>query len=221
MKLRAASGASEGHWLRAEKQSGGKGRLGRTWESPIGNLYCSTIVARRDDDPPPSSLSFVAALAVYDAIQTSLPTGAKISLKWPNDLLLFGAKTCGILLEATNAAVIVGIGVNIAVVPDVEGRVVTSLHNEGANTMLTPGMFLELLAEKFAKRLKSWRKDGLRACLDEWEKRAHPIGTSLTVTTERGKPENGEYAGISPQGALRLRKPDGTLIEIHAGDVEA
>ncbi len=216
----AAKGAGEGFWLRAEKQSGGKGRLGRKWESPSGNLYCSTVVERRENDPASSTLSFVAALAVYDAIQVSLPDST-LFLKWPNDLLLSKAKVCGILLEATGEMVIVGIGVNIAVVPEVEGRLVTSLHNEGANSMLTPSMFLELLAKKFATKLENWRKEGLRATLDEWEKKALPAGTSLMVTADSGNPIEGEYAGLSTQGALRLRKPGGTLIEIHAGDVEA
>ncbi len=85
MKARALNGAEEGLWLRAERQSGGVGRLGRKWESPAGNLYCSTLVACRGGDPAPSTLSFVAALAVHKTVSAFLPHD-DIWLKWPNDI---------------------------------------------------------------------------------------------------------------------------------------
>ena len=220
MKLRAANGLAEGFWLRAEKQTGGKGRLGRKWESPEGNLYCSTFVRIMAGDPPPSSLSFVSSLAVFDSIKTCLPD-ADLRLKWPNDILLTGHKLCGILLERSENGVIIGIGVNIAVVPEVEGRVVTSLHQAGVNVALTAADFLELLVANFARRLEKWRSAGLRETLDNWEKLAHGIGSPLSVSIDKDNRIEGQYAGLSDEGALRLRKPDGTLIDIHAGDVEA
>jgi len=218
MKLRAASGASEGHWLRAEKQSGGKGRLGRKWESPEGNLYCSTLVELSPGDPAPSSLSFVTSLAVYQVINHYLP-GAGIMLKWPNDILVSDAKICGMLLERTGDVIVVGIGVNIAVVPEVDGRKVTSLHHEGADISVMPSEFLDKLAESYAKRLNEWRRSGLPILLEQWQQLAHPAGTKLSVSTETGDQIIGQFDGLSQDGALRLRKPDGTLIEIRAGDV--
>ncbi|QJB68090.1 biotin--[acetyl-CoA-carboxylase] ligase [Parasphingorhabdus halotolerans] len=220
MKQLAANGLAEGFWLRAEKQTGGKGRLGRKWESPEGNLYCSTLVHTKPDDPPATSLSFVSSLAVFDAIKICLPD-AELELKWPNDILLTGHKLCGILLERSENRVIIGIGVNVAVVPEVEGRVVTSLHQAGVNSALTAADFLELLAARFAHRLETWRSAGLRKTLDNWEKLAHGIGSPLSVTIDKDNRIEGQYAGLSDAGALRLRKPDGTLIDIHAGDVEA
>ncbi len=219
MKARALSGAEEGLWLRAEKQSGGVGRLGRKWESPEGNLYCSTLVACRGEDPAPSSLSFVAALAVHRAISAYLPH-EDIWLKWPNDILVSGLKICGILLERAGDFVIVGIGVNIAVAPEVEGRAVTSLHKEGTKTDLTAAGFLETLAQYFAETVDEWRSSGLPAILAAWQKRAHPLGTRLSTSDEKGQALEGEYAGLSANGALCLRKADGALIEIHAGDVD-
>lgn len=218
MKILARQGVEEGFWLRAEKQSGGVGRLGRKWESPVGNLYCSTLVTCRSADPAPSSLSFVAALAVHEAISAHIPHD-DILLKWPNDILVSGLKICGILLEGSGDAVIVGIGVNIAVAPQLEGRTVTSLFQEGADRNVTAALFLETLAPIFADMLAEWRQAGLAAILAKWQERAHVAGTRLSTSDADGKRIDGEYAGLFDDGALRLRKADGALIAIHAGDV--
>ncbi len=217
MKALAAQGSvAEGFWLRAETQSGGIGRLGRKWESPAGNLYCSTVVDLRPGDPLPSGLSFVAGLAVYKTIRCFLP-GAEMVLKWPNDILVSGAKICGILLERVKDQVVVGIGVNIAVKPEVEGRAVTSLTAEGATT--DAPAFLARLSDIFADVMNIWRDRGFSHILTEWQKLAHPVGTLLTTSDEQGEKITGEYAGLTVDGALCLRKADGTLIEIRAGDI--
>ena len=207
---------AEGFWLRAENQSGGVGRLGRKWESPAGNLYCSTIVDIRTGDPAPSSLSFVAGLAVYTAIRSFLP-GAEMILKWPNDILVSHAKICGILLERVKSQVVVGIGVNIAVTPEVEGRVVTSLAAEGAT--IDAAGFLVRLTDTFATFINVWRDQGISHILAEWQTLAHPVGSTITTSDERGEKTTGKFAGLTADGALCLRKADGTLIEIRAGDI--
>lgn len=214
--LAGQDSAVEGFWLRAEKQVGGVGRLGRKWESPAGNLYCSTVVDVRPGDPAPSSLSFVAGLAVHTSIRSLLP-GAEMILKWPNDVLVSQAKICGILLERVKNQVVVGIGVNIAVKPEVEGRVVTSLAAEGA--MIDAAGFMVRLSETFADLVNIWRDQGFPHILTEWQKLAHPIGSTVTTSDERGEKITGEFAGLTVDGALCLRKADGTLIEIHAGDI--
>src|SRR5690349_18502921 len=107
----AASGAAEGLWLRAEQQSGGKGRQGRAWRSPPGNLYASTLVRLRSGDPPAPSLALVAAVALHDTATLFAPDG-EIRIKWPNDLLVGPSKLAGILLERAGEAVVIGFGVN-------------------------------------------------------------------------------------------------------------
>jgi BirA family transcriptional regulator, biotin operon repressor / biotin---[acetyl-CoA-carboxylase] ligase len=209
----------EGLWLRAEQQSGGIGRLGRKWESPKGNLYCSTIVKIRDADPYPSSLSFLASLAVHDSIQACVPEG-HLMLKWPNDVLLNEAKVCGILLEQVEKSVVVGVGINVAVAPKVEGRETTSLYDAGAITVLTAADFLDLLSKNFAERLKQWRISGPQSILNDWQERAHPIGAPLSASIDKDNRIQGAFAGLTDNGALRLKKSDGSLVEIHAGDVE-
>lgn len=206
----------EGFWLRAEKQTSGVGRRGRRWESPPGNLYCSTVVGIRPGDPTASSLSFVTSLAVYRTIRSFLPHPNMI-LKWPNDVVVSGAKICGILLDRVEDMVVVGIGVNIAVAPTVDERRVTCLKDEGAAVEVPD--FLQLLASEFALSVRNWRERGLPGILDEWQKLAHPVGATITTSDEGGEKTTGEYAGLTGDGALRLRKADGTLIEIRAGDI--
>src|SRR3546814_17137925 len=94
----ARQGAPEGQWVRADRQTGGRGRRGRTWVSEPGNLYASTLIRLRGGDPPAQQLGFVAALALHRALSAWAPA-ARLSLKWPNDLLMDGAKLSGILRE--------------------------------------------------------------------------------------------------------------------------
>ena len=120
----AREGAPEGSWLRAGRQTGGKGRQGRAWQSPPGNLYASTLVRVRPEDPPAPTLALVAAVALHEVIEIYAPA---VQIKWPNDLLFDGAKLAGILLEREGDAVIVGFGVNLAGHPDSLDRPATSL----------------------------------------------------------------------------------------------
>lgn len=145
---------------------------------------------------------------------------AQLILKWPNDVLLNGAKVCGILLEQVNQSIVVGIGINVAVAPQVEDKVTISLHEAGAMTALTAADFLNLLIASFAARLRQWRSAGVSSILHDWQSNAHPIGAPLAASVDKDNRIHGEFAGLTDSGALRLQKPDGSLVEIHAGDVE-
>src|SRR3954462_4800737 len=135
----AREGAAEGLWLRAERQTGGRGRQGREWHSPPGNLYASTLVRLRSGDPPAPTLALVAAVALHE-VASAFAAGAKIEIKWPNDLMVGGAKLSGILLERLEDAVIVGFGVNLADHPDETARPATSFGALGAAP--DPALFL-------------------------------------------------------------------------------
>lgn len=206
----ARSGAGEGLWLRAERQTGGRGRQGRHWQSPPGNLHASTIVRLRLEDPPAPTLALVAAVALHDAVSVH---ARGIEIKWPNDLVADGAKLAGILLEREGDAVIVGFGVNVAAQPDKVERPVTTLQTLSAQAP-EAAVLLEGLAERFAHWLCCWRTKGFDTLRLAWLERAHPIGTRLA--TSEG---NGRFDGLEPDGALRLRLADGTSRVIHAGDV--
>ncbi len=209
LQLRAAAGAPEGLWLRADRQTGGKGRQGRTWVSPPGNLYASTLVRLRPPDPPAPTLALVAAVALHEAVSGFAP----VQLKWPNDLMANSAKLAGILLERSGDAVVIGFGVNLAHHPVGLERPVTSI---AALTGAAPDpvIFAELLAERFAAWLTRWRGEGLVPLRAAWVSAAHPRGTALS--TSEGE---GTFDGLEPDGSLRLLLPGGERRLIRAGDV--
>ena len=215
----AQAGAEEGSWLRAERQTSGRGRQGRAWESPSGNLFASTLVRLRPDDPPPATLALVASLALYDAVAAFLPPDAldELSLKWPNDVLLRLAKLSGILLERQDDAIVIGIGVNLATHPDDLDRLTISLSSYGSQP--TPDIFLIELSERFASWVDSWRSDGLDHIRTSWLKQAHAKGTALSVHDPSGERLEGYFEDITRDGVLCLRLADGSVRVMHAGDV--
>ncbi|TCM22218.1 BirA family biotin operon repressor/biotin-[acetyl-CoA-carboxylase] ligase [Novosphingobium sp. PhB165] len=217
-RLGAGEGIAEGFWLRAVRQSAGRGRRGKEWSSPEGNLYTSTVIALRADDPAAHTLAFVAALAVRDLIAALLPADAAVQLKWPNDVLVAGAKISGILLERCGDHVIVGIGINLVSAPELADRATASVLASGGSDVDAQKV-LEKLATAYARRLSQWRSEGLSATLRAWQQHAYPQGTPLKVVLDGEGEALGAFAGLDPDGALRLRLPDGSLRVIHAGDV--
>lgn len=213
----AADGQGEGLWLRAERQTAGRGRMGRDWASPPGNLYTSTLVRLRSGDPPAATLGFVAAIAL-DKILGLYALDVPFHIKWPNDVMAAGAKLSGILLERAGDAVVVGIGVNLASHPDLSDRLTTSLAALTGSAP-DPAIFLEYLTEAFAHAVAQWRSEGLAPVLMQWQARAHPVGSALKVSLPDGEQLNGLYEGLHADGALRLRLADGAVRVIHAGDV--
>ncbi len=210
----AAQGAAEGLWLRAVEQTAGRGRLGRVWVSPPGNLYASTIVRLRAADPNPATLAMVAAVALDETLGAY---GAEPWIKWPNDLHIGAAKLTGILLERTGDAVVVGIGVNLAHHPEGLDRPATSLPAQGLSAP-DPDVFLRNLAEAFGRWLGVWRS-GLEHVRRRWLDRAHSIGTALSVRLPDRAPLDGLFDGLDGDGALRLRLASGEVQVIHAADV--
>lgn len=211
----ARGGAGEGWWLRAERQGAGRGRQGRTWVSPPGNFHGSTIVRLRAGDPPAATLGFLAAVALGEVV--ALVLGGSPMLKWPNDLLLGGAKLSGILLERAEDAVVVGVGVNLAHHPDLPDRRTTSLAAH--DVMIGADPFAEMLADGFARWLGRWRGEGFAPVRGAWLARAHPIGMALSAHLPDGSAAEGLFDGIDGDGALILRLAGGERRVIHAADV--
>jgi BirA family biotin operon repressor/biotin-[acetyl-CoA-carboxylase] ligase len=209
--------AREGDWLVARRQIAGKGRAGRQWEDGAGNFMGSTVVALRPGDPPAQTLALVTGMALSEAVAL-VPGSPDVMLKWPNDLLVAGAKLAGILLERAGEIVVIGVGVNLVHAPSVPGRATTALDDHGAR--IGVGDFAELLADCFAAALTRWRSGGWNEQRAAWLARAHPAGTPLSVNGPDGQPIAGTFAGLGADGAALLRLADGTLRPIHAGDVE-
>ena len=213
----AKDGAAEGLWLRAERQFAGRGRQGREWASPAGNLYASTLVRLRDGDPAAPTLALVIAVALDEVIEHLLPPAHVARLKWPNDLLIDGAKLSGILLERADDAVVIGVGVNVAHHPVLADRPTTSLA--ALDVAITPGELIDRLADMFAAWLSIWRGEGLAPVIVRWSARAHPPGSALTARLPDGTSVSGRFERLDQHGALVLRLADGATRVIHAGDV--
>lgn len=195
------------------KQTAGKGRQGRTWLTETGNFFGSTLVALAGGNPPAQSLSLAAGLALIEAVDAAVP-GQPLLLKWPNDLLLGGAKLAGILLERQGDRVVLGFGVNLAAAPEIAGRLAGHL-----NGRISPEAFAPLLASSMARMLTLWRSSDPDDFARAWLARAHAIGTEIKVHGSDAGEIVGRFDGIEPDGTLRLRLPDGSVRAIHAADV--
>ena len=156
-------------------------------------------------------------MALCEAVAPLLADPSGLSLKWPNDLLVGRAKVAGILLEREGETVIVGIGVNLAAAPELEGRETIALSAVGPSPNRDD--FATALAASFDRELDRWRTVGLEPLLRRWRAAAHREGTPLAVHEPGGAVISGRYAGLTPDGSLLLRLEDGTTRPIHAGDV--
>ncbi len=215
--LSAGEALREGDWLVARRQVSGRGRQGRKWFDGAGNFMGSTIVRPAESDPPAHTLALLSGLAVYEALLPFCPDPSALTLKWPNDLLLRGAKLCGILLESQANTVVVGIGVNLRAAPDLPDRRTISLSEVTATPELED--FADRLAKSFAVELERWRSHGLELLIRRWQAAGHPKGTLLTVHDPSGDRVTGEFAGLDASGSLLLRDSDGKTHTVHAGDV--
>jgi BirA family biotin operon repressor/biotin-[acetyl-CoA-carboxylase] ligase len=211
-------------WVTADRQTAGRGRAGRSWVSPEGNLYASLAVCCAAPLEKAGQLSLVAGISAIDAIRatTALAPEAGLRLKWPNDILIGTAKLGGILVESTTARgspgflAILGFGLNILTSPDDLGRAVTALASHG--TAPRPSDLLSALGEKTSHWLDQWNGGaGFDAIRDAWVARAGAIGEAITINTVQG-PVSGLYRGLSETGAL-LAEVEGELREFSHGDV--
>jgi len=156
----------------------------------------------------------VAGLALVDAIDVAAAVD-RLMLKWPNDVMLSGKKLAGILLERTGDRVAAGFGVNLAGAPELADREAASLGGK-----ILPQAFVPLLAASFGRMITLWRENDSALLARAWLARAHPLGTVMKVHAQLGEDVHGRFEGLEPDGALRLRREDGSLDVIRAGDVE-
>lgn len=211
----AESGCGDRTLVRADTQSGGRGRYGRPWISDAGNLYLSVILRETRPLAQCAQLSFVAALALADTIPD---TGVR--LKWPNDVLIRNKKTAGILLEAggDNASpwILIGIGVNVAHNPIDTPYAATCLAAEGLPTDLDA--LCGTLTEGIDRWRGIWHKQGAAALHQAWLARAKGVGEPIRVRL-RQRQIDGVFESLDAEGRLIVRTAGNKRHAIAAGDV--
>ena len=221
-KALARAGAPEGTLVWAGEQTAGRGRRGRIWLSPPGNLYLSLVMRPAGAPSRAAQLGFVAALGLGDALAALAGPALHLRYKWPNDLLANGRKFAGILLESETSAndsvdfVVVGIGVNIVCAPgDVEFPA-TSLAAEGV-AGVTPPVLLEGFARHFEGWARRWGEAGFAPLRMAWLARASGLGERVRVRLERST-LFGRFLDLDDDGALVLDAAEGRR-RIAAGEV--
>jgi BirA family transcriptional regulator, biotin operon repressor / biotin---[acetyl-CoA-carboxylase] ligase len=206
-------------WVTAGRQSAGRGRRGRTWISEPGNLYASLLLT---EPAPPEhwpELSFVAALAIHDTIADLAPGArARVAIKWPNDLLLDGAKFAGILTEAEGSTtVVVGIGINCISHPADTDYPATNLAK--SRIKLAPEVIFSELSAKMMGRLAQWNEGEHFATIrTDWLSRAAGLGDNVSVRLAE-RELSGRFETIDGTGQLVLVEPEGNRYAIAVGDV--
>lgn len=219
----AEDGAAAGLVVTADEQTRGRGRHGRGWTSPPGNLYCSLLL--RPDMPPAEAagLAFVAGLGLIDGLRALAPPGAALALKWPNDFLIDGAKAAGILIESGPIVdgrcrwLVIGTGVNCMSAPTDTPYPATSLAAAGFSVH-DPDSVLAAWLGGFALWESRWRADGFVPVRAAWLAAAQGLGGLVRVQLGNGSLE-GRFVDLSPAGALCLEDADGLPRMVAAGDV--
>jgi BirA family transcriptional regulator, biotin operon repressor / biotin---[acetyl-CoA-carboxylase] ligase len=221
-KRRASAGAPEGMLVWARAQSAGRGRRGRSFISPAGNLYMSILLRPKRPAAQAAQLGFAAALALGGAVLPLLPRPEALRYKWPNDVLIDGRKVSGILLESQAAGegrldwLVIGIGVNLVSFPEKVDYPAISLAAAGARAVTVEAL-LEAVAGCFHEWYVRWREKGFAPLRAAWLARAQGLGETIRVRLP-GEEASGRFAGLDEEGALLLADGSGQR-RIGAGDV--
>lgn len=224
---RAMAGERGPLWIVADEQTAGRGRSGRSWSSARGNLQASLLLTFSEPAAKAYQLALVAGVAAFDAIGTAMGTTPKgLRLKWPNDLMIEGAKAGGILVECSmlipkagepgGLAAVIGIGMNVTSAPDVPDRPTTYLS--ARSEALESEAILAAMADATAHWLAVWDEGrGFAAVREAWLNRAHPLGERLSINAGSER-VSGAFAGLDADGALILQT-EGEIRRFTFGDV--
>jgi len=222
--LRKEEGVNEGTVIIAERQSAGKGRLGRKWFSPEGGIWLSIILYPQISPSYISRITLMTAVAAVNTIK--ICTQIKAQIKWPNDILINNKKVCGILTEMSAELdminwVTVGIGINANInqgefPEDIKDNSVSLKEILGEE--ISRVRLVQIFLEEFEKHYESLKRKEFSSVLKEWKSYSHTLGKKIKVDIGE-KVVTGEAIDINESGALILKKEDGELIEIISGTI--
>ena len=204
MKALSALGKPQGTIVWALQQTGGRGRRGRKWSSPSGNLYFSILLKPKHDLKLWSQVSYIAGLSVIKALNDFFPLLLP-KLKWPNDIMINNLKIGGILLEIEQDSLVVGVGLNINNQPLISS---TSIYNE-TGLVSDIKLLLDATIYHFFEFFNHWEMSGFTDIREAWIKNAFGLGKNIS-TTLNNKKIDGVFKNINKDGALVLA--DKTII---------
>ena len=220
---RARNGDRGNLWITAHSQTAGRGRRGRQWASEPGNLYASLLLIDPAPVPALASLPLVVAVAVFTAVSRALhDTDTPIGIKWPNDILVRGAKVSGILLESETLddgrrAVVIGCGINVAHAPQQSRYPTTTLQDEGI--VISPQDLFAHLYQSMAIELREWQQGGnVKRVREKWLRHAVGKGGPVTVNYN-DRSLTGTFRDIDENGCLLLVDEAGSTHIVSAGDL--
>jgi BirA family biotin operon repressor/biotin-[acetyl-CoA-carboxylase] ligase len=203
---RAKSGEAEGLAILALRQTAGRGSRGRQWEAPPGNLNLSVLIRPKLPMAQFSVFPLLAGIAVADAVSAFLPADTAPVLKWPNDILLGGAKLAGVMIDAAPdndvfGWLVIGIGINLVAAPQLADRRTTTLERHGGQA--DPLQAAQMVLDFLGHWIDVLDHSGVSPIIDAWQQRGHAIGTQLRLTGVHAE-VTGRFAGLSPSGELLL-----------------
>ena len=221
-RRRAIAGDMGPAWLVARSQSAGRGRLGRQWDSPEGNLFATGLLSYPGSAAQAALASFAAGLAVIDAAKMAGAETAALRLKWPNDVLADGAKMAGILIETGSAGgtlwMAAGFGVNVKTAPAVPGRATACLTDLPGAGGVTAERLLGALDIAFRARLSRLAAEGFQPVRADWLAKAAYLGERVSVPQGADRVE-GVMKDLDEDGALVVELADGSLTHVRAGEI--
>lgn len=217
----AAAGEPDGLAVLARRQTAGRGRDGRGWHSPEGNLYLSLLLRPNAPAREAPAWALLSAVVLAEALAPALPDPAMLRLKWPNDVLLGGAKLAGVLCESAAGEdgriewLVMGLGANLAVAPPIEGRATTCIADHA------PAPLPEDVAARVISAVEAWRgrlrAEGIAPLRAAWMARGPVTGDPLTVRIG-GAQTTGRYRGLDLDGALLL-ETEGRIRRFATGEL--
>lgn len=218
---------NEAYFIQTRVQSNARGRRGRPWKSLAGNFQTSYCIRLFSKDPPLTTLPFICALAVLDVLKAYLRADHAITLKWPNDILIYGRKVGGLLIEkapkteAGDDWAVLGIGLNLISYPtDVPYEAISILEYSGQ--LIRPEILAVEIQKSLKQRLSSWHQGDVKSQLDAWLLCAHHLNKRVHVVKdshEKALTIEGVFEGIDSNGALLLRRDDGGCEKLTSADV--
>lgn len=219
------SDSSEWSVIMSESQSAGRGRHGKEWISPAGNLYMSILIPICMPSFRATEMSYVSALALTDVLKEALSGDVPICLKWPNDVLLNNRKVAGILIESVGSTpegvvewLVIGIGVNVASAPDGILEYDATCLREYDSKLRTPQQLKEAILAALWRRYQAWKADGFEPVREAWIAMAQGLGSDVKVK-QFNRYYNGLFKGVNSKGEIVLLLKDGTLMTFSSAEL--